>query len=612
MADLGDIALGGAAYPIVPGSYQREPAHGRAAAVQRLGVGELTAGVGFPRGSRGGFLSTAIGPNVSAAGVEPWPYSTVFADTTLAADGRAPSQGAALVSCVVAGRAYIAIGQHLYALRAAGQATWGPATHLIDCGQTITALIPLMGNIVVGRQPWYDGLLYKPSNGALSTWRGGERVNIGAAYNGHLFYAPSIPAVAGTPGNQESLRIGLWTHTALATTGNRYAEGVIRHVLPHAGKLAVITDRAVQLIGGRAYYGTASDPNPDWRGEFEDGTSHGTTATYFDLTFAHSFKGKLYTWLGNRVVSWDGRRADAGWIMDGPSGVACYGACVAAGWLIVSVINRANEGELWATDGLGAWFRIGHHASDQIRLWPTNAGGTGQVDFLTWFNGAPQCELYRVNARYWPSGTLAATSAWISPLLDGDDPTLSKAWRFVAATFADPAGYAWGATPPTVSLHYSLDAGATWTLAEADAPAAPTRALRLSAALPPDTIGAHLQLRVTWENVVDWAPVLVGVSADYLPLYPASTRRRWTLAVRCSDQAVDRDGRRLSRTGRELAADLWAARDAGDTVTLRDVDDPDGLNEYAVRIVGIREKAAKASDQARWGETTVELELVEA
>jgi hypothetical protein len=118
-------------------------------------------------------------------------------------------------------------------------------------------------------------------------------------------------------------------------------------------------------------------------------------------------------------------------------------------------------------------------------------------------------------------------------------------------------------------------------------------------------------LRVRWESVGDWAPVLVGVWAEFEVLDSPARRRRWSFRVQTRDQVVDRGGGTLQRTGRQLIAELWGAWEQGTPLTFRDQDYDADPVERTVRIVGISETVPAPADAGRWGDAVVALQLVE-
>ncbi|MDQ3044480.1 MAG: hypothetical protein M3R06_04935, partial [Chloroflexota bacterium] len=124
-------------------------------------------------------------------------------------------------------------------------------------------------------------------------------------------------------------------------------------------------------------------------------------------------------------------------------------------------------------------------------------------------------------------------------------------------------------------------------------------------------VSRWIVLRMNWTSVVDWAPVLTSLWAEYELLDSPARRRRWMMKVKARDGSIQRDGAKQAKTGRQLIADLWTAWSAGATVTYRDLDydaDPVVRN---VRIVGIAEEVAKPGDGGHWGEATLGLTLVE-
>ncbi|MCC6312978.1 MAG: hypothetical protein IT337_03125 [Thermomicrobiales bacterium] len=610
MSERADIALGGAAYPILPGGYKRESVGRVPSALHRVEVTALETGLLRAAGSAGGWSGLAVGPGAQRLGVEPWPQSVSASDATIAAATPKPGYGV-LPRAVIGDAAYFALGKNLYKFGAGSDASWSAATFVKDCTETISAVIAWKGMAIVGRGPFYDGYWYLPGTGALSTWRAGERVAHGVTSQGALHYTNDLPHYSTIPSQQEQLRIGVTRYDGTVWTDTRRVDSRIRQLLIHNGRVAILTNSSVQLLGGQEYQGTAANPVAYWVGDPQGGTTYGSNATAEDLTFAESFRGKLYTWLGGRIASWDGAQANAGWVYEGPEGTVCYGSCVAGGRLIVSLANRSGIVEVWATGGDGDWWRIGAD-SGAARLWPTNVAGCGGVDFVCFVPESGTLERYRIVARGSSRTAWSAAASWVSPLLDLGDRMTPKAWRRVEAEFANPDGRAWGYGALSVSLDYSIDAGKNWTQAATlTTAAAADRVWRLAADLPSGVLATTLQLRVRWADVTNWTPVLCGAAAEGLPMPAPGRRRRWQLHITCSDRAVNRAGGRLERTGKQLAADLWAAYDAGAVVQLIDVDDRDGDDPRDVRIIRLVEKAGKASDQWRWGETVLEVDVLE-
>jgi hypothetical protein len=164
-----------------------------------------------------------------------------------------------------------------------------------------------------------------------------------------------------------------------------------------------------------------------------------------------------------------------------------------------------------------------------------------------------------------------------------------------------------------VYLDYSIDNGQTWTVGD-------TRSLtgnnlanmnfEMGRVLSGQT-STFLMLRIRWQSVSDWTPVLVGVWCEYEVLASPARRRKWAFTVHAQDQTVNRDGVTLSRTGRQLISELWAAWETDTVLLFRDIDYDDAPTARTVRITGISEAVAQPADSAEWGDSVITLNLVE-
>lgn len=100
--------------------------------------------------------------------------------------------------------------------------------------------------------------------------------------------------------------------------------------------------------------------------------------------------------------------------------------------------------------------------------------------------------------------------------------------------------------------------------------------------------------------------------AEYELLDQPSRRRRWEFTLRPRDTTALRDGNGVdTRTGQQIAADLWTAWSSGNTVAMRDVDYDLDPKVYQVRVTGIDEKRDSTADGARWTDSRIRLTLVE-
>jgi hypothetical protein len=285
--------------------------------------------------------------------------------------------------------------------------------------------------------------------------------------------------------------------------------------------------------------------------------------------------------------------------------------------LVVCCTTRGGTGasETWAFDGSGWWLLL--RATSPTRVWPMHTGGAGNVDLAVFRDGSTGVtyDLFRMVWRTATLHTYPATATYLTSLLDAGERDKAKAWRKLGATFAVPEerGNQASVDPVTVALAYSVDGGKTFVQVASANVSDPTgRVLELSGeAASGAAVGHWVQLRVTWTSVLDWAPVLTGLWAEYELLDAPARRRKWRFKVHARDATVQRDGTVATRTGRQLAADLWAAWAAGATVPFKDLDfDATGLTRQ-VRIVGIAEESAKPADGGRWGEAVLALTLVE-
>jgi hypothetical protein len=105
--------------------------------------------------------------------------------------------------------------------------------------------------------------------------------------------------------------------------------------------------------------------------------------------------------------------------------------------------------------------------------------------------------------------------------------------------------------------------------------------------------------------------VLTGWWVEYALLPNAQPRRRWRFTVMCRDALIERSGNIATRTGRQLAADLWTAWALNATLVLRDIDYDSTLAQYAVRIIHLEEQVERPADTADFGHSLVTLTLVQ-
>ncbi|MCC7022116.1 MAG: hypothetical protein IT338_04775 [Thermomicrobiales bacterium] len=571
MPQTHDITLNDVGYAVVPGSFRKRsapPLDGtQSREVRRIELGPFAGGQGqaIASGARRGWSSVGAGPCFDGQGIEPFPHAIGYTDAGLL---DLPATGKRAHGLVAGNNAYVGIGQRLYKSVALTGGTWGDFAVAVDFGTgfVISGLAYFQDDVMVLSSSGNDLRRHNTASGNTVIWRGGEKGQVGCGYAGELIYA------ARAANKQEEIRLSGTKWNGAAVTHTRYLDSPVLTMALYNGKVAIATKTSLWLMGGQPYPGEPDDPTvsadtskaPAWIGDPEPLMTHGTVATGDDFTFLCSYRGRLYTWLAGRVAALDDAAGRGRWERMGPEGVRCWGGTVVGDWLAVAIEGRYGGQELWGFNGDG-WWLLARRESPGM-LWPCVVGGAGNRDLLLFRDGSATYDLYRLIWRGASVHTYAVASSWTSSLLDAGDATREKCWRAIGSTFAQPAsrGNAASADRITVTLEYSLDDGATWAVAaSASTTAASARGLTLQSAFETNPAGPpasrHLQVRVSWSSISDWAPVLVNAWVEYVPLDNAPPRRRWELAVDAGDRRVRRDGNRDARDGRQAAAALWEA-----------------------------------------------------
>jgi hypothetical protein len=618
---MNDITLNNTGYTVVPGNYRkRSAAVAVERAVRRLEVGPFGAGQrqaisSVPRPPSSvpiAWDGLAVGPCFDGQGVEPFPHTVSFADANIL---DTPSAVQRAYGVVAGTNAFIGIGRRIYKSVALSNGAWAALTAVADLGAgfTISGLAYFQDDLLVLLSSGQEIRKFNTTSNGLTIWRTGERGQVGCGYAGQLIYAPRAA------NNQEELRLSGTRWNGNAVTHLRYLDSPIVNMALFNGRVAIATKTSLYFMGGQPYPGEADDPTVTadtskaavWLGDPVPVMTHGQFAADDDFAFLCSYRGRLYTWLAGRVAEFDDSTEESRWVRMGPESRAsgCRGAAVVGDWLVVAIDGRYGTSELWGFNGDG-WWLLEQRASPAM-LWPCAVGGSGDRELLVFRDGSTTYDLYRMTWRSASIHTYAAAASWTSSLLDTGEPTREKSWRAIGATFAAPANRGNGASSDsvTLTLEYSLDGGATWTAAaNASTATAASRAFTLQSAFetaengPPSS--RHLQLRVSWSSVSDWAPVLVSVWAEFAVLENAPPRRRWELVVDAGDRHVRRDGNLDPQSGRQKIAALWDAWEAGHTLGFQELDeglwDPSHLPGLALwlkadALSGLLDGAAVAS-----------------
>lgn len=618
MAQKTDIVLSGAGYTLAAEKYTRSQdgaAEGRSG---RVAMGDFFGGlrrhVQLERDRA--FDGVRVGPVLGGQGVRPWGSKTAG----LAMPGTAviPTISKRVPTAMVRGRVYFALGGMIYECPASGS-PWTTPSGKIDTGTSIVDLCLYSSNGMLATfGTGKDVTWYRASDGNSSVLLAGEQ---GHSIGGYGGYAIWVDARSG--GRPTYLRQVTGTQVDL-----RILDYDVRRLINAGARIYAVTDSAIYSYTGRveerniANPGYVADPDPrtikilEWSGNWSPFFQHGISNAADDFALFEGFGGKIYAWIAGEAMEYTGEGERAGWRATGLTGRRCFGGCVSGGYVIVSIESHGGMNQLWAWDGSG-WWKLDERAIDSNPwVWPLDLNNAGNYDLMVFRAGTRTYDLYRLRPRAGVDWAIPSEAAsFLTPLIDAGERDRVKAWRRVGAVFATPErlGNLSSADAVQVHLDYSVDAGATWATAgsltiSGNTPANAQRTLEAGIA---SAVSPFVMLRVRWSSLVDWAPVLVGVWVEFEVLDSPTRRRKWAFSILASDQAVDRDGNPLARSGRDLITDLWAAWESGAPVSFRDIDYDAAPIERTVRIVGIAERVNRPADHGRWGQAVIDLALVE-
>jgi hypothetical protein len=598
-----DVEIDGDGYMVAPGSYRRTSDGWPEGRLGRVVITDFVGGQhrALQLETDRGWDSAGVGPAMFGQGVEPWPFSSTHTDPNIVT----VSAAVRAYSIAVGDKIYLAIGRFLYRSPALTALAWGSFVQVGDvgAGKTIERLSYYRGDIILSCGSGLEAKRFNPSTLALTAFGGGG-IFAGPAVG----YANQLAYADPTAGNEAILRISTGTGPDA-----RELDAAIVNVTTHGGKIAIATRASLYKLGGRADPATSK-----WIGEPEPIFSAGST-DLDDFVFLVSFGGRLYTWLAGEVVEWNPNAGSnrQGWKSTGIDGIACFGATVAGNMLIVCLSSRLDQPQIWAFDGTGWWLITQGSAGSTCRIWPVALAGAGAMDLIVFTDGnaAVTYALFRLVYRDAANNNYGAAGSYTTSMLDAGERDKPKAWRKIGAVFAAPQirGNNASVDPVTVTLSYSINGGGTFVTAAAmTLPDPQTRAFTLDAGIASGASSSgFIQLRVSWSGVIDWAPTLVGLWAEYELLDSPARRRKWLFNVHARDNALQRDGSVSPQTGRQLAAGLWDIWENGITIPFKDIDFDDTGTTHQVRVVAIEEAIPKPSDSGRWGASTLSLTLVE-
>ncbi|MDQ3656814.1 MAG: hypothetical protein M3457_17285 [Chloroflexota bacterium] len=632
MTQASDIVLNGDSYMLVPArgreggttSYTRSQDGMDEGRTGRIAQTDFFGGLGraLQLERDRGWDGATVGPALGGQGVRPWPFTTssVWAASGPAADAAWPYPAVQIGDYV-----YVGYGQYLYRTVALATTTWSAPTMLYDAGagNIIHGLAYYGGNILItfGGTKDLTHVLYPDATSPAVLFAGERGYDI-VSYAGYAIWADARALGAGYP---NMLRM---------VTGSgiqfRWTDSEIRRLTTAQAEVTIATTAAIYAYTGRVAEVTIPNPGtppPEtvevlrWNGDLRPFFQHGTAVAEDDYAFILGFGGRTYAWIGKMVLEHDPNGERAGWRDTGLHGVTCHGACVAAGYLVVSIVTSDGFSELWAWDGGGWWIIRRDVASSTTWLKPIPLSGAGGFDLGVHAVGTRDFRLFRLVWRS-PANHNYSTgpSSYVTSLIDASDRDKDKAWRKIGAEFASPElpGNTASTNPGlSLQLSYSTDAGSSWTVTSTQLVIPGTNTLAnnnvvLASDVASDAaVSRFLMLRVSWTGQTDWAPVLVGLWAEFELLDSPARRRRWQFTIQAQDEVIDRDGDGLARTGREQIAELWDHWQTGTTVPYRDLDHDADPTERQVRIVGISEQVPLPHQAGLWGQSLVSLVLVE-
>lgn len=629
MAQPTDIVLDGAGYMVQPGTanspgYRRLQdgmAEGR---TERISLTDFFGGMGraiqLERDKM--YSGDHVGAALNGQGLQPWAsqvqttYSALFSDYIYKA-GDAPQ-------AVVKSRRYFAFGPHLFSgpvgIEGSGAFDY---TLVKTYAQNITDMcIYGSDGLLLCFGPAAD-ILHRDIPTAVETALfAGERGWYIAEYAGYAVWNDAKTA-------------GLPTVLRLVTgdgIDSRYIDYDPIKITTVDNALCVVTKQALYTYTGRVKEimrpnpawtsgGTAPTQIPgwEWSGDFTPFFQQGVYNARDDFRLLLGYGGRTIAWIAGGVHELVPNGDRAGWRSTGLAGRRFFGGCVAAGYVVVSIESYEGKNELWAYDG-NAWWCIASKALTSTGAWcnphPLGGSSANRYDLGVFREFTKDIDFIRLQDYGHASRYAYHSTAEVStPMIDAGERDKPKAWRKIGAVFASPEihGNTASVDALTCYLDYSIDAGQTWVQADAQNATANTLP-KVNFTLDATLLGitsTFLMLRVRWASVVDYAPILVGLWAEYEILESPARRRKWNVKIHARDQEITRDGTLMTRTGRQLISDLWTAWQTDTPLTFRDIDYDDVPVQRTVRIVGINEAVEQPADSGRWGDSTITLNLVE-
>jgi hypothetical protein len=583
-----DIMLGGQGYMVAPGSYRRS-AEGASPATRRV-VQRAWSGGGLQplQADDDRFWSSLrLLPRSFEAGIGPGPQEAGFTIPGLHLTARRHA-------VLHGGRPYFAAGGGLYRPDRVGVGlnplNLGGFTQL---GTTLAG--DCNGLASDGGSKLYVGRDGQP----FAIWTIG-----GAAFD----TSPTVQ-LTGCAWYAGSLWGGLFDGTLwrlVRCTSTIAYEGSGWPIDSAPRVFATLRDGLYFSTGGALWRARGSVIGGAFSGEIAPLASGGGADDFVALA---EYNGDLYTWYNGAVVRYGvSASGRAELVPVGLRGSFCRGLAVAGGYLFAALGDSVSTSgaALWVYDGRG-WWCLGRNGDGLHEYaWPLSTASYFENADLLVFGGTTIVLALQLHPRLAQPG-LAPGGELTTSLWHADAPDADKAWTRIGAEFAWPDGAAFGDC--TVTLAYSTD-GATFTTA-GSATVASATPRTLAFPLLANTVGKWLALRYSLSGVSTGAPTLAALWAEYRSVEPGARRRTWQFDLLDADRTPRRDGAPDPRAGGAISADLWAAWEAGATLTFHDLDYDRLPTARAVRIVALDEAIPAPADAGRWGESRLRVKLSE-
>ena len=563
-----DITLDGVEYMLVPGSYRAFHEPRDAARIERQRLSGFAAGLNQASPVDGGGL---------LAGLRAWP-----APWPLGVSGFGPAPASQAVSGTIsASEPKLTASDRDYLYIVAGTAVYrwdrsvaSPPVNRKTLAAAATGLARLRNVLFIAHGAAADVSMYDDATNALTAsalGAGIKATRLGVFSRGIVLVAPSFP-----------MTLHIYYGTSLTYKRSWPLDGNILGFALLGDRMIVATDAGLHVLSGEWYQDADPPAPPETLRLTSWGTLSGQLQDEDDFDWLINYQGRLFAWLGKRVVQLDEPRAT--WQPSGIEGSATYGAAVVNGWLLVSISPRTAPStcQLWGYNGSGWWLL--DEASGTNRLLAPAADGAGQLVTFTAASG--DITAWDLDDTTTPT-TLASPFSVTTPLLDAGEPDRPKDWRRAGIELARTDGQPVGNW--TAAIEYSTNGGATWTSAGA-ASAITSELASVSYTL--DAESAGLLLRLTMTGVSGLPPFVTTIWAEHTPRSDTA-RRHWQFRIHARPRGINRAGALDPRTGQQIRAALWTLWQDAQTIPFRDVDYATTLTEHDVRLTAIREEWPK-------------------